>query len=349
MNNLGFAILRAVGPQHGIDPAAATGVWRGDNVSDLPTRAWDELVNNGYIGKAGSFQPPAPPPPQNWSNGTAIVRQGGQDGYMTQEYEDHGEQGGFTSSTWHAGAPPEQSAPESQPAQQSESQPAQPDPVYQDNGAWAARDGGLIPPAMPGEEPQPVPMTAHTGEFVIRPEAVQQFGPEMLTAINAGTFPQMPPGGQIAMAQPMAGEDGDGMDGDEEGDMMGMGMGMGEDGDGLDGDEDSGPWDRPYAAEAQSGPSPFERLTAGGQPGGDPLSVMKDLPPPVQQAMLASLGADPLLASAWLKVLGPKYQQMIAEALKVGGQMKAAMAGPAAAPGMAPGAPPAPAGPPPMV
>ena len=138
------------------------------------------------------------------------------------------------------------------------------------------------------------------------------------------------------------GEDGDGYDGDE-----GMGGYDAEDGD--DGDDGHfGPWTRAYG-DVASGPSPFERVTAEGE-GADPMATLKDLPPQVQQAMLVTLGADPMVASAWLRVLGPKYQQVIAAALQTGGAMRQQQAMAMQGGGMPmPGGAPAPAAPQPMM
>ena len=49
------------------------------------------------------------------------------------------------------------------------------------------RVGGRIPG--PTNPPEPVEVTAHTGEFIIRPEMVAKYGAEFLRRINNGTYP----------------------------------------------------------------------------------------------------------------------------------------------------------------
>jgi hypothetical protein len=347
-------------PGAGARPDDAT--WRGTDDATgrqgLLDQAWGDLTGKGFFarpgttdswqkvqqnlqadpsgqganrwsgGEAGDFeQAGTGTPAENrtytplWDNGQARETRGGfggEQGYTTWETSGGGEAGESQTPIWHAGPPPAAApAPETAP------QP-EPDLSYLDQGG-AARTGGLIPPTPGGT--QPVPIQAHTGEFVIRPEAVQQFGPEMLTAINRGTYPnEMPDDGETDVV--------DGMEDEMEG--------YSEDGD----DEDDGPafgaFMRPYGEVSEGAPSPFERVTSQAT-GGDPMGAMRDLPPAVQQGMLMALGADPLIASAWLQVLGPEYQQVIAEALKAAGAMKQqqAMAMQGGAPGMMPGAPPA--------
>ena len=66
MDGLGGGLFRMIGPEFGMNPSQALGVWRGDNVADLPEQVWQQLLGSGAIGAPGSFQAPAPPQPQWW-------------------------------------------------------------------------------------------------------------------------------------------------------------------------------------------------------------------------------------------------------------------------------------------
>lgn len=143
------------------------------------------------------------------------------------------------------------------------------------------------PPGMGGGEPQPVPVEAHTGEFILRPEITQVLTPELLTAVNSGIIPpdmvraaltslleMFDPtynDGSMPVAGPngtmMGGDDGSGMGmdpmmgGGDDFDMSGMGeevppdMGMGGGEDGTVG-YDPAPASRPAAFRlGAAGPS----------------------------------------------------------------------------------------------
>ena len=58
-----------------------------------------------------------------------------------------------------------------------------------DGGAKARTGAFLAPPPGGSMEPQPVDVTAHTGEFILRPEISMAIGPELLTAVNSGIIP----------------------------------------------------------------------------------------------------------------------------------------------------------------
>lgn len=61
--------------------------------------------------------------------------------------------------------------------------------IYREGGAVPEPGMGSPPGPPPGMNPQPVPATLHTGEFVLRPEITQAIGPELLTAVNSGIIP----------------------------------------------------------------------------------------------------------------------------------------------------------------
>lgn len=157
--------------------------------------------------------------------------------------------------------------------------------------------------------------------------------------------PPIQPGGPgpaalMQMLAPMLAAGGGGMGGHEMGENE-----MGEDGDGMDGDEGDplAPMGvrRPYADVARS-PSPFmEPDPRQGISTDGVLANFKQMPPEAQQAALTVFGADPMVASALLQLLGPAIEPLIRDAMKMAGmQGQMQGMGMGAAPGM--GAPPPP-------
>ncbi|MEY4299843.1 MAG: hypothetical protein RIR25_1079, partial [Verrucomicrobiota bacterium] len=316
---------------YGSGPQAALisgeGVNFGHDQAALENAIWGDLTDGGYLlspEQKGQGQRIA-----GIANTVGSIKQGG--GIREDLYPEIKEQYGDTVVTWdgreqnirdYAGgvydnqkvaegrieaSDPEQSA--TAPADNAQwTTNYDPDPA----SSMGAREGGLIP-GPSGIKTQPVPnFTAHTGEFVIRPEAVAKYGPEFLSALNRGQVPA--PGGGA----------GDDQEENEEGEGVDM----------VEGAEDmeheaaetseqeahehslSDPWSRPYA-DLEGQTSPFEAATAPGS-GATAMMQMKALPPQVQQSLLLSIGQNPMVASAWLAVLGPSYQPLISQALKVG-------------------------------
>lgn len=71
------------------------------------------------------------------------------------------------------------------------SMPSAPSPIF---SFLSRREGGIVPGPGTPDTTQPVPATLHTGEFVMRPEAVQAYGVPMLEALNNMELPGLPPG-----------------------------------------------------------------------------------------------------------------------------------------------------------
>lgn len=115
------------------------------------------------------------------------------------------------------------------------------------------------------------------------------------------------------------------------------------------------PYGSPYADTPQ-GPNPFESITD--QTGSDALTpdtLMQNLarmPPPAQTAVMAAIGAHPMISSAFLALLGPAFGPFIQQAMQAMAQLQGGgiggppgMGGPPPGMGGAPGMPPAPGGP----
>jgi hypothetical protein len=215
------------------------------------------------------------------------------------------------------------------------------------------RVGGLVPG--PGGAPQPVPITAHTGEFVIRPEAVQKYGEAFLEAINQGIAPRSGEAAMPIMPNMRPGMMTPGMlpghqepDDDEYG---GMPDGDADDQGGDNSASPEFPWNSPYGNVA-TGPSPFEAATGnpGALTGQSAVANLQRMDPNMQAAILTSMGSNPMVASAWLNLLGPGFEPLVKTALAASQalqQRQAQMMG-GGQPGMPPGAPPqGMAGPPP--
>lgn len=83
MNDLGFGLLNAANSAGlwGEDPSLTTGVWRGNNVGDLPGQVWQQLLNSGAIGMPGSFSPPAPPSPADIARNSSYTFTPEEQGY----------------------------------------------------------------------------------------------------------------------------------------------------------------------------------------------------------------------------------------------------------------------------
>ena len=78
------------------------------------------------------------------------------------------------------------------------SMPSAPSPIF---SFLSRREGGIVPGPGTPDTTQPVPATLHTGEFVMRPEAVQAYGVPLLEALNNMELPGLPQG---ALTQPPA-------------------------------------------------------------------------------------------------------------------------------------------------
>ena len=146
------------------------GNWKYGQTWNPQTMAWDAPAS-GQQGQAGSNQQAAPQQQQAQQQTVAKAPTVGID----------------RSTAASAPAPAASAPAPSAPA----SMPAAPSPIF---SMLSRREGGIIPgPATP-ETTQPVPATLHTGEFVMRPEAVQAYGVPLLEALNNIQLPGLPPG-----------------------------------------------------------------------------------------------------------------------------------------------------------
>jgi hypothetical protein len=206
------------------------------------------------------------------------------------------------------------------------------------------RHGGPIPMDGNGIS-EPVPMTAHEGEFIMRPEAVQALGPQFLAMLNqmgGGPATLANTGGMgttdvSAPPEPSFGGQPPAID-VRGGDMGLMGppsigapatlamTSMGGSGAEADGAEpeyweqehamaEAERADRPYGDVASMG-DPFSPGAEADLPGGavTPQAAqdrLASMPPEMQQATLATLAADPMVASALLHILGPAFAPML--------------------------------------
>ena len=227
-------------------------------------------------------------------------------------------------------SPPADSAPDAPADAPADSAPAgdapgdasAPGDAGASGDAGSYRVGGFIPGA-PG---QPEPITAHAGEFVVRPEAVAKYGLPFLNAINQGALPEaggdaMPP--MFPMVTPMM------MPGmSRPGSLPNQEPDADDQGGPPDGDADDGslgstgptganwPWTAPYANVAE-GNSPFEAATAnpGAATGQSAMANLQQLPPQTQASVLSAIAADPMVASALLHILGPGFEPLIKQAM----------------------------------
>lgn len=194
------------------------------------------------------------------------------------------------------------------------------------------RHGGLIPGNGDGVS-EPRQITAHENEFIMRPEAVQALGPEILSMLNSmgGGPATLANTGGMGMPEVSAPPD------------PGMAPGMGEEGpeywEEEHGMAEEQRAERPYGDVASSA-DPFSPDQEGGLPGGavTPQTAqdrLGSLPLEMQQATLATLAADPMVASALLHILGPSFAPMLRRGMgarpMMGGPM---MGGGAPMPGM---------------
>jgi hypothetical protein len=138
-----------------------------------PTRAYDEIPNMGGIFDTGGGKTPG------LSGTDPGGMLGGPGGYTDPNF-------GFLSEIAANGIPnpaPATPSPGFDPGG-SPSADVHGGPSSTDNTGESRRYGGPIA----GEGP--VPITAHGGEFVMRPEAVQRYGENVMHAINRGDVPR---------------------------------------------------------------------------------------------------------------------------------------------------------------
>lgn len=236
---------------------------------------------------------------------------------------------------------------------------------WMQGGYTGAGDDGVVQPDQPAG-------TVHEGEVVIPAQQVAQHGVEPLMALagpgakmgggmGLGGVQAMPGGGGMSMGMDMGGM---GMMGPGPGEppmedvtvppFQTEGAGEMEDDAGgyemVSGEEEGGEYPDaemlgPYRDVAQ-GDDPFRAPDQSqGATGATAMQNLARMSPDAQAAVMQVLGANPMLSSAMLELLGPSFQPLIAQALRAGAQQHQ-QAQMMAGGGMG-GQPPAPGGPPP--